>query len=78
MLGLIQLRIQRGVGSGNITINSIDPTKSIILASTIAWENPVATGTATLNVAHATIVNSTTINCGQTMAWTVIEFGGAV
>ena len=76
MLGLLQMKIQRGVGSGNITIDEIDTAKSIILASTVNIAYGDGTVVNTNN--HATIVNSTTINCGTTMAWTVIEFGGAV
>lgn len=72
MLGLAQMKIQRGVGSGTITINEIDPAKSIILVSAIRH------GDGTATTYNATIVNSTTINVGTSMAWTVLEFGGAV
>lgn len=72
LLGLIQCKIQRGVGSGNIIIEKINPKKSIILCSSIRH------GDGTATTYNATIVNETTINCGVAMAWTVIEFGGAV
>lgn len=71
-IGLIQVRIQRGVGSGNITVNEIDTSKSIILCSSYAY------GDGAITSQHATIVNSTTINCGTTMAWTLLEFGAGL
>lgn len=79
MLGLSQVKIQRGVGYGNITINAIDPAKSIILCSTMMYATQLPTGAASHGYGHGTIVNATTINISAgVMAWTVIEFGGAV
>ena len=79
LLGLSQLKIQRGVGTGNITINPINPARSIIICSTLMYTATTTAAAAVWGYAHATIVNETTISiAGATMAWTVIEFGGAV
>ena len=63
MLGIAQCKIQKGVGSGSITIEPVDPSKSIILTN--------------IGVT-ATFTSNTTINVSAPSSWTVIEFGGAV
>ena len=68
MLGLVQMKIQRGVGSGTITIDTIDPAKSIIFCSSFG-------GAAQVN---AYILSATSISVSASAYWTVIEFGGAV
>lgn len=76
MLGLSQIKIQTGVGSGTIAIEKVDISKSIILCSTI--NQSYGDGDVVNNNYHATFLGPSVIHCATTMAWTVIEFGGAV
>ncbi len=62
-LGIAQCKIQKGSGSGTITIDEVDTSKSIVLTS-------VST--------TAVFASSTSITVGAATSWTVIEFGGAV
>ena len=62
-LGIAQCKIQKGTGTGNITIDKVDIGKSIILT----------------NVSVTAKFNSDVeINLSAASSWTVIEFGGAV
>ena len=63
MLGLIQTKIQKGTGTGDITIDKVDVNKSIILTDVSV--------TAKFN-------SDVQINLTAASSWTVIEFGGAV
>ena len=63
MLGIAQCKIQKGVGTGAITIDKVDVGKSIILTN--------------IGVT-ATFTSNTVINVSASSSWTVIEFGGAV